>query len=99
MSIKEDKELLKVQYELMVRQEMDKQIFNTNVHHKLLGFICSTLLTGLFFAWCSAGDTSYLPTLLKNNQIARMIVIMLPNIVYLCYMVAIVISAYNRRKK
>ena len=98
MSSEGEKELLKVQYEILIRQELNKD-FNTKVHYKFIKFFVSTILMGAFFAWCSAGDTSYFPKLLRENEMVSNIVTFIPQLVWVIYSICIIISTNNVSKK
>lgn len=99
MKSKDEKELLKAQYENMVRRELDKKHFNTNVHGQFLWFLFSVVLTGAFFSWCSAANESYFPTLLRKNEVAMYIFCSTPLIIFFVYEFTVLKSAKNIRRK
>lgn len=98
-NINKDKETKKVQYELMVKQELSKITFNINVHKEVLKVFLSTIVSGFFFTWCSSSEESFLPVFIKENQWAMIIICSLPIIIALIYETSLVMSARNIRRK
>lgn len=94
-----DKEFLRVQYELLVRLELNKVKFNINIHIEVMKAILSTVVAGFFFAWCSSSEESFLQVSIRENEWVRIVICCLPVFFALLYDIAIVIAAINRRKR
>lgn len=94
-----DKEFLRVQYELLVRLELNKVKFNINKHIDVMKAILSTVVAGFFFAWCSSSEESFLQVSIRENEWIRIVIFCLPVFFALLYDGAIVIAAINRRKR
>lgn len=98
MSLNTEKEILKTQYETMIRVALENQNENTSLYKKYVAFVGSFLLS-CFFTWCSSGDTSFFPKLFSENMTVRYIVCFLPFIFIMIYEVSIVISVKRITKR
>lgn len=98
MSPNNEKELLKAQYETLVRVALANQKENKVPYKTFISFVGSFLLS-CFFTWCSSGDTSYFPTLFSENTTVRMIVCFLPFIFFTLYEFFVLISVKRIKKK
>ena len=81
MNNKKLNEILRNQYKAAVMDDLKRIDFKTDTMKRYIMFITTVIIPGLFFAMCSAGDTSYLPTILNKHPIIILIALAIYEIV------------------